>query len=88
MGGDQQRSAGPDVRGPGGAAAAGSSRQERIAAALADLRAETQAQQQAADDKAQKWLATRDERAGRRAGRPPADIEVQVITAEPVTISV
>lgn len=81
MGGDQQRSAGPDVRGPGGAAAAGSSRQERIAAALADLRAETQAQQQAADDKAQKWLATRDERAGRRAGRPPADIEVQVITA-------
>jgi transposase len=57
------------------------SREGRIAAALADLAAEREAEQTARTGKAERWLAERDRREGRHAGRPPADIEVEVLTA-------
>lgn len=57
------------------------SREGRIAAALADLAAEREAEQTARQVKAQRWLAERDRRGGKHAGRPPADIEVEVLTA-------
>lgn len=51
----------------------------RIAQALADLRAEWETEQAATRAKAQRWLAERDRRGGKHAGRPPADIEVDVL---------
>jgi hypothetical protein len=57
------------------------SREARIAAALADLQSEKDAETAAAKAKADAWVATRDARNGRRAGRPPAGNEVAVATA-------
>lgn len=57
------------------------SRAARIAAALADLQSEKDAETAAAKAKADAWVATRDARNGRRAGRPPAGNEVAVATA-------
>ena len=57
------------------------SRAARIAAALVDLQSEKDAETAAAKAKADAWVATRDARNGRRAGRPPAGNEVAVATA-------